>query len=126
VGGKTFSVGDVRFAVGSLGGNEHAHLGLIALDGQPLATSRRLLLVAVGRAENQNMAWNAARTSVGDRWGYSPAVVQGVPATVTMPQGGWTVAALDPTGERQQTVAAGVSSFRIDATYRTVWYLLQR
>src|SRR5262249_26307178 len=68
VGGKSFSVGDVGFQIASPAGNEHAHLGLIALDGQPIATSRQLLLVALGRAENQNMGWNASRTSVGSQW----------------------------------------------------------
>src|SRR5262249_28889766 len=40
VGGKNVAVGDVRFQVGSMGGNEHAYLGLIALDGQPLTSAR--------------------------------------------------------------------------------------
>src|SRR5205823_5889542 len=126
VGGKSFAVGDVGFQIGSPGGREHAHLGLIALDGQPIATSRQMLLVALGRAENQNMGWNASRTSVGNQWGTGPAVVQGVSGTVTLPQGTWNVVALDPTGAPVQTLATGVSSFRIDPAYRTVWYLLSR
>jgi hypothetical protein len=72
---QELSVGDAGFQVGALGGNEHAYLGLIALDGQPLAASRQVLLVALGRAENQAMGWNATRTSVGNQWGSGPAVV---------------------------------------------------
>jgi hypothetical protein len=126
VGGKDASVGDVRFAVGAMGGNEHAHLGLVALDGKPVAESRRLLLVAIGRAENAEMGWNADRTSVGDRWGRGPVLAQGVTAVVTLPPGPWSVAALDATGATKETVATGVSRFTIEPRWRTVWYLVSR
>lgn len=126
VGGQTISAGDVRFTIASLGGNEHAHLGLIALDRQPLGESRKLLLVALGRAENQNMGWNASRTSVGNRWGSGPAVVQGVRGTVTLPRGGWQVDALDPTGAPRQRLASDTQTVNLDPADKTVWYLLQR
>src|SRR5262249_54100414 len=98
VGGQTVAVGDVRVQVAALGASDPAPPGPTALARQPLDQSRLLLLVALGRAENQNMGWNRDRTSVGDRWGSGPAVVQGVRATVTLPRGGWQVDALDPTG----------------------------
>jgi aryl-phospho-beta-D-glucosidase BglC (GH1 family) len=125
-GGRTVSVGEVTFQVGPLGGNEHAHIGLVALDGKPIATSNSLFLVAIGRAENQNMGWNAQRTSVGNQWGAGPALVQGVGATITLPTGGWRVLALDPTGAPQQPVADGATTFTISPNDRTVWYLLTR
>jgi len=109
-----------------MGGNEHAHLGLVALDGKPVAESRRLLLVAMGRAENQERDWNADRTSVGDRWGRGPVLVQGVRAVVTLPPGPWTVAALDATGAPKETVATGIATFTIEPRWRTVWYLVSR
>src|SRR5207249_4917307 len=49
VGGKSVAVGDIGFQVGSMGGNEHAYLGLVALDGQPLTSSHQVLLVALDR-----------------------------------------------------------------------------
>jgi hypothetical protein len=125
VGGATTTVGDVRFEVAPMGGNEHAHLGLVSLDGRPLSETARALLVALGRAENQEMGWNADRTSVGDRWGRGPALIQGVRATISLP-GSWNVAALDPTGAPKGSVATAGSSVRIDPSYRTAWYLLTR
>jgi hypothetical protein len=116
----------VRFTIASLGGNEHAHLGLITLDRLPLGESRKLLLVALGRAENQNMGWNPDRTSVGNRWGSGPAVVQGVRGTVALPRGGWQVDALDPTGAPKQRLAADTQTITLDPAHKTIWYLLQR
>jgi hypothetical protein len=123
VGGATASVGDVRFEVASMGGNEHAYLALVSLDGEPLAQARRILLVALGRAENEGMGWNAGRTSVGDRWGRGPALVQGVEATITLP-GTWRVEALDPAGAPKETIATAAAPIRIKPAHRTLWYLL--
>lgn len=126
IGGRSGDVGDVSFQVGAMGGNEHAYLGLITLDGKPVSESRRMLVVALGRAENQKMGWNAERTTVGDRWGTGPALVQGVRATIRLPSGGWSVAALDPTGRPTSTVTSSASSFAIGPEQRTVWYLVTR
>lgn len=125
IGGTTATAGDLRVTITSPGAGEFAYAGLLALDGRPLAETNRALLVALVRAENQEMGWNAERTSVGDRWGRGPAVVRGVTARVALP-GAWEVAALDPTGAPKQTIARSGGSFRLDPEHRTVWYLLTR
>ena len=40
----------------------------------------------IGRvnAANKGMQWNDERTSVSDRWGTTPAMVEIVPATITL------------------------------------------
>ena len=126
VTGKTVIVGDVKFQVSALGGTGFGYFGLIALDKLPIAQSRKVLLVALQRAENQMMGWNSTRTSVGNNWGYGPAVALGVTATLTLPNGGWTVDALDPTGSAKQRLGTNLQSFSIKPSYKTVWYLLSK
>lgn len=45
----------------------HGTLVLTALDDQPIAKSKQLLLLASSGAENTGMKWNADRTSVGNQ-----------------------------------------------------------
>src|SRR5262249_55059516 len=59
-----------------------AALTLTAMDDRPIAQSRKLLLTAVGRVENQGMKWNAKRNSVGKDWGTGPTRAEGIPASV--------------------------------------------
>ena len=66
---------------------------------KPIASADRLLVTAVARARNTDMGWNAARTSVGNRWGHAPVQIEVVHADVTLP-GRWSHAyALDPAGK---------------------------
>jgi hypothetical protein len=126
IGNRTLSLGDVRVQVGNIGGNQHAHLTLVALDNKPLATSTKVLLTALGRAENQNMRWNATRTSVGSGWGNGPVMVQAVPATLTLPGGPWKIQALNATGNAQSTVAASSNTLTLSAAHKSPWYLLTK
>jgi hypothetical protein len=126
IGNKVTTLGDVRLQVGDLGGKQHGHVTLVALDNKPLAQSTRLLLTAIGRAENQNMRWNANRTSVGPNWGSGPVVVQAVPATVTLPGGAWKVETLSATGNLLGQVAASTNSFTLTAAHKSPWYLITK
>lgn len=102
-------------------------LMVAALDDEELATSRRIWLAVISRAENIGMGWDANRTTVGSKWGRGPAEVLGVVAEVTLPDGGrWKVQALDPRGNPQQEVANDAASFRILPDQKTVWWLLTR
>jgi len=79
----------------------------VALDEQDLRMSRRILITVGSRGENQDMSWNAERTSVGAGWGHGPPIAERVPATITL--GGAmkrTVFALRPDGSRGKEVSA--------------------
>jgi hypothetical protein len=126
IGNRVLTLGDVRLQVGNLGGKQHGHVTLVSLDNKPLAQSARMLLTAIGRAENQNMRWNANRTSVGANWGSGPVVVQAVPATVTLPGGPWKVQALNASGNPQSQIAAATNSITLGAIHRSPWYLITK
>jgi hypothetical protein len=59
-------------------------VSLIGLDGQPLATSARILVVAVARSANTGMEWNHKRTSIGNKWGGPPLLVEAVEGKVSL------------------------------------------
>jgi len=105
-----------------------AALTLNAADGQPLASSKRLLFVAAGNVENTGMGWNADHTSVGNRWGRAPTVCEGIAASVRLSTAGKTVRvhALDGSGARTKEVPAkladGRLSFDTSARFQTLWY----
>ncbi|MEO7719722.1 MAG: carbohydrate binding domain-containing protein [Capsulimonas sp.] len=108
-------------------GNNFAAGTLTAMDGKPVSSSHKLLLTLVGKVENQEMGWNADRTSVGNQWGHGPTIAEGVPATITMtPSAARRVWALDATGKRRTPVPAtyknGALTFTVGARYKTVWY----
>lgn len=125
IGGGAFQLGGIDFKVGAVERN-YAVLTLTSLDGLPLEQSGGMLLVAVGSAENQNMIWNEERTSIGDRWGDGPAMVNGISAEMTLPFRVSNVYALDGKGRRQSNVPAsymgGKTHFTIGPDHRTLWY----
>ena len=74
---------------------------LQSLDGLPLSSSPRLLLGVFTRVENTGMVWNDDETSVDDRWGGPPTLIEPTKfiATLTLDSvSGLTVQRLDPTG----------------------------
>jgi len=97
-------------------GRDFATVAVVSLDGQPLATAKRLLVTVVARAENQEMKWNATRTSVGADWGHGPTIVERVPAMIALatklPR---KVYALAPDGTRAREVPATLAVTGPDA-----------
>lgn len=104
----------------------HATVAVAALDGKPLAESRRALVTAMRRAENRDVQWNAARDSVDDRWGTGPAGIVGLTASLFLPGKPWKAAALSPAGTRQSPAAALPGPLEISPAAQTVWWLLER
>ena len=101
---------------------------LSSLDGMPISSSRRMLLVAAGKAENVAMAWNAAHNSVGQGWGTGPTYI-------SVPDANWKlltsapalrVYALDELGQRRSLVPStlrdGALRFRTGSADKTAWY----
>ena len=127
VGGQTVQVGGWEIQAAS-GGRNFAALTLSAFDGKPTEQSSSLLLTALCNVENQNMGWNAARTSVGDQWGTGPTQAITPTATIhlTMQAKKPTVYALDAWGKRSHEVSSmvqnGVLTFTINPEQKAVWY----
>ena len=105
-----------------------ATISLNSKDGKTIATSSSLLLTALTSVETQNMAWNAARNSVGSNWGNGPTIAEGVPAQISLRTSAQTatVYALDSRGARTVMVPSHIKNgqlqFTIGAQYQTLWY----
>lgn len=129
VGGQDFDLGGVRLTVGEVE-RDYGVLVLTSLDGLPVEQAKRLLLVAAGSAENRGMGWNAARTSVGNRWGSGPAQVNGVGVDVVLPGPAVRVFKLDGRGGRTGELAVASSSeathFSVGPQHHTLWYEIER
>ena len=125
--GREFDLGGVRFSVGQVE-RDYAALVLTSMDGLPIHSSKRLLLAAVGSAENVGMQWNVSRTSVGRDWGTGPVQVNGIPATLEIGGRKLKAAALDgrglPMGEVAVSPAGDGSRIEIGPEHRTLWYAL--
>lgn len=128
IGGADWPAADASLSVSALDAPApHATVVLVALDGRPVRASRRLLLTALRRAENEGMAFNAERSSVSDRWGQGPARVLGLAARLRLPAGaGWKVETLDPAGRVRRTVAEAATEVQIDPREQTIWWMLTR
>ena len=126
VGGQTVTLGQNTLAFPAFG-NNFAAMTLTAMDEKPITQSRRLLLTLAGKVENQDMGWNADRTSVGSQWGHGPTVAEGIPATVTLKTtAARHVWALDGAGKRVGDVPAsyanGSLTFTVGPQFKTLWY----
>ena len=126
LGGAEVEAGVLKVKCGRFG-RDFAAVTAVALDRRPLRESERVLVTIVGRAENQGMGWNAARTSVGDRWGHGPTIVERVPAEVSLAlTSGHSVYSLAPDGTRVRKIAAaekdGRLMFAVGEADRTVHY----
>ncbi len=126
VGGQTVTLGQNTLIFPAFG-NNFAAVTLTAMDQKPIAQSRKMLLTLVGKVENQDMGWNASRTSVGSQWGHGPTVAEGIPATVTLKTSAARhVWALDGTGRRvgdvPATFANDALTFTVGPQFKTLWY----
>jgi hypothetical protein len=101
----------------------HCVVALTSLDDLPLAQSRRMLLVAASRVENQGMQWDEKRRTVSNKWGTGPTIAEQVTLTcrsgralkVTPLDGaGLPLAGVAPQQGRQFTLQAP-----------TLWYLVE-
>ena len=108
-----------------------AAFALTAMDGKPLAESRRALLAVAGNVENTGMGWNERRTSVGTNWGSSPTVCEGIAAEVTVKTTATAakVYTLDGKGARLREVTSrlenGTLTFSTAPECQTLWYEIE-
>jgi hypothetical protein len=129
VSGRKVRLGEVTAEFAKLK-KDYACLSVVALDGRPVAESKKLLVSVAGRVENQSMGWNPKRTSLGRNWGHGPTVAERIKLKLTVP-GKWKAQKLD---------GAGTAKYRLDAQSAggktvvtlgegrraSLWYLLSR
>jgi hypothetical protein len=123
--GSGVDLGGIRIS----GDGQWAVVSLTLVSGRSFAGLCRILVTAVADARNTGMRWkDAKRNSVGSRWGTSPALVDGVRATVTLPLAVERVHAwaLDERGGRDHEVkVAGdytSASIPLSSDEKTLWY----
>ena len=125
IAGRTLELGGLKLEMGAADRN-YGVIVLTSLDGKPLEQSKRMLLTAMGTAENTGMVWNAERTSVGRKWGHGPALMNGITAKITLASHVTAIRALDGTGKPQGTVQVvrtdDASCWSIGPAQRTIWY----
>lgn len=126
LGGASIEAGALRVTCPRFG-RDFATVAALPLDGKPLGNSHRILVTLVARAENQGMVWNETHTSVSNRWGHGPTIVEQVPATVTLAISGTRrVYALSPDGSRAREIScdqkSGTLSFATGAEDKTLHY----
>lgn len=101
----------------------HCVVALTSLDDKPLAQSRRMLLVAASRVENQGMQWDEKRRTVGKNWGAGPTMAEQVVLACAAGRD-MKVTPLDGAGLplKEGPVQQG-KQFTLQAP--TLWYLLE-
>jgi hypothetical protein len=127
--GRKVALGDATVEFVKLE-KDYACVSLVALDGKPLAESKKVLVSLAGRVENQGMGWNEKRTSVGREWGRGPTVAERIGAKLTL-QGKWKAERLDgkgkPAGKLYATTAKGKTTVKLgDGNKASLWYLISR
>jgi hypothetical protein len=130
--GKRFELGNVTLQPGATAQDGWGILTVTVMEGKLSSGPARLLLTAVGTAENTDMRWKStARDSVGRHWGTAPSRVEGVPGTITLPRkpdrvGAW---ALDERGRRKAVLLIqgkdGKATVSFGAQHRTLWYEIE-
>jgi len=115
---------DVTFAFGEFG------RGFGAATVTPIRQGGYLLTIG-SRAENQEMGWNAQRTTVGPNWGHGPVQAEGVPCDLRI--GGVPIRhawSLDSTGKRLRELSLKTdtsgTSLSLASTDQTIWYELTK
>jgi len=131
IAGQTIELDGMSVDVGEVS-RDFGLLAITSLDGEPLARSRHMLLTSLANAANEGMRWNEERTTISDRWGTGPVMVESVPAALRLrrdgapPEGQWSVYSLDPTGKRRKAStisrAKDEISLRVKSADQTIWY----
>ena len=129
---RTIDLGGVSVAVGKTR-LDWATVSLVSRQATGFGESQKpanILLAATGLAENKGQIIRplSGNKITLDDWGQGPVLMEGVPATITLPADPGRVKcfALDPHGERKQELpvdkAAGGAKIMLKPEYQTVWY----
>jgi len=132
--GRSVALANLALAV-SPNTAQFAAVTLQSRDGLPLATSTAMLLGVFTRVENTGQVWNAGETSLDDRWGAAPALIEPISLTLTLTvtnPAAVQLWALDATGAKlaaipMQVVGPAQAWFTINtAVSGSVWYAAGR
>ena len=130
VANRSFEIDDWKINFGATE-RDYAVVAATSRDKLPISDSKSILLVAVGNAENNDMVWNADRTSVGKNWGTGPTMVNGIKFQLQIPdtQTSRQLFSLDGKGTRIREIQAssrtdGYLSFELGSQHKTIWYEL--
>ena len=128
--GKTFDLGDVTLKPGPTLQQGFSVITAAAVHGEDFhSAGTRALLTATGYVENQEMGWNAEKSSVGDQWGHGPVMCEGIPFTLEFKTRQVKAWALDGRGRRTMPVPVerdgGGCRFAFGPRYKTLWYEIE-
>ena len=98
------------------------------MQGNDFKSARRILVTATGDTQNADLQWKNPEKSSVSTWGKGPSVVEGIPATITLPLAGakWKAWALDERGQcnaevpLQKTDSGTQLTLRADQ--KTLWW----
>jgi hypothetical protein len=103
-----------------------AAFALTSMDDLPLTQSKKILVVAMSKVENQGMGWDENRRTVSNKWGTGPSIAEGVSLDLTLPgRPELRAFALDGTGKPTVEVTRNGDQFAFGPQYKTCWYVLQ-
>jgi hypothetical protein len=128
IGGSEISAGDVHVKAAEVG-DSFGVVTIATLDQNRISGSKRLLLSAVGDAQNSGEEWNNQRTSVGNRWGIGPVQAEGITADISIATSEPLIVwALASDGHRDHIIPSfqrdGALHFSISPNDRAIWYEL--
>jgi len=124
IGGQTFDTPAGKVVIDTFEGNFGSFM-LVGMDKQPLASSKRMLLTILSRAESTGMVWNADRTSVGNQWGTPPSMVETFGGSITFNAPAKSVVPIRPDGSRGTSMKAE-GGVKFSPADKTVWYEITR
>lgn len=110
-----------------------AAVTVTSLDGKSIGTaSTRLLVTACGRSENTGMRFSDDRSTVGRNWGTRPVLIEPVTGYIQFGPSsvfngpGVTCKVLNPDGSVGLMSPVLEGRVPLAATYKTMWYLIER
>ncbi len=122
LGGEPIAIGACRVQ-----GSGFAAIAIESRDGKPIEQSRRLLISAVGSANNASLQWNADHTTATDSWKSGPPVVSTPDLRITL--AGWDSAQVTPVqghGAIPTVRSQNGLTLSLSAQQQTIWWLVER
>jgi hypothetical protein len=121
---RSYELGNVKIDVG---GTQQgwATVQVTVMDGSDFTNAKRLLVTATGVTENTAMKWHDdTKSTVGRDWGRAPSLVEGIAATLQLPNSKLKAWALDERGVRRGEIPVRDRVLEIGPEHRTLWYEL--
>jgi len=125
--GKTFDLGELVLKPGQTMQQGFSVITASVVSGSGFCSKgAKILLTATGYVENTGMGWNANKSSVGDQWGNSPVLCEGIPFELVLKTKSAKAWALDPRGQRAVEISPeetdGGIALKLGPQYKTLWY----